>query len=152
MTPDDWSAPVFRAASLPIAAFLALWHLCSYIATAVGPEEVYTISSRLPRISEPDLLHMDTPSDLSLTLQKVSQRYFLLLSWHSVSQALPAILRSIGVYVFDSPPPLMLPLGALLLLTVVMAGLARSSLSMSIHERQVFARLSRCLKSLAVPQ
>ena len=92
---------------------------------------------------------MNTTSDLSLILQKVSQMCFLLLSWLTVSQALPAILRSIGVYVFGSPPPLMLPLGALLLLTVVIAGLARSSLSISIHERRVFAGLFRCHLGIA---
>ena len=150
MTPDGWSAPVFRAASFPIAAFLALWHLCSYTATAVGSHKVSTTSSHSPGISEPDQLHMDLSSALSLSVQKVSQKNFVLLSWLTVSQALPAIFRSIGVYVFDSPPPLMLPLGALLLLTVVIAGLARSSLSMSIQERRVLARHSNALKTLAV--
>lgn len=111
---------------------------------------MYTLSSHSPGISEPDQSHMDLPSALSLSVQKVSQKYILLLSWLTVSQALPAIFRGIGVYVFDSPPPLMLPLGALLLLTVVIAGLARSSLSMSIQERRVLARHSNALKTLAV--
>ena len=53
-------------------------------------------------------------------------------------QVLPPVFRSIGIYVFDSPPPLVLPLGALLLLTIVIAGLARSSAIMVLQERQVF--------------
>ena len=50
-------------------------------------------------------------------------------------QVLPPVFRSIGIYVFASPPPLMLPLGALLLLTIVIAGLARSSPLLAIQER-----------------
>ena len=47
------------------------------------------------------------------------------------------MFRSIGIYVFASPPPLMLPLGALLLLSVVIAGHARSSAVLAFRERQV---------------
>ena len=52
---------------------------------------------------------------------------------------LPPVFRSIGIYVFASPPPLMLPLGALLLLTIVTAGLARSSPLLAIQERSVLS-------------
>lgn len=51
-------------------------------------------------------------------------------------QVLPPVFRSIGIYVFDSPPPLVLPLGALLVLTIVVAGLARSSAIMALQDRQ----------------
>ena len=43
---------------------------------------------------------------------------------------------ALGIYVFASPPPLMLPLGALLLLAVVMAGHARSSSVLAFRDRQ----------------
>ena len=46
-----------------------------------------------------------------------------LLLW----QALPALARSIGIYVFASPPPLFLPLGAQLITAVTLLGLSRSS-------------------------
>ena len=52
-------------------------------------------------------------------------------------QVLPPIFRSIGIYVFASPPPLMLPLGALMLLTIVIAALARSSPMLALKERLV---------------
>ena len=51
-------------------------------------------------------------------------------------QVLPPVFRSIGIYVFASPPPLMLPLGALLLLAAVIAGHARSSAVLAFCDRQ----------------
>ena len=51
-------------------------------------------------------------------------------------QVLSPVFRSIGIYVFASPPPLMLPLGALLLLAVVIAGHARSSAMLAFRDRQ----------------
>ena len=39
-TPKNWTCHLFRLASLPLASFLACWHLCCYTATAVGPQEV----------------------------------------------------------------------------------------------------------------
>ena len=54
-------------------------------------------------------------------------------------QVLPSIFRSIGIYVFASPPPLMLPLGALMLLTIVIAASARSSPMLALKERLVFS-------------
>lgn len=46
------------------------------------------------------------------------------------------MFRSIGICVFASPPPLMLPLGALLLLAAVIAGHARSSAVLAFRDRQ----------------
>jgi len=43
VTPQRWSAPLFRFMSLPLGFFLAAWHLCSYTATALGPQEVLLI-------------------------------------------------------------------------------------------------------------
>ena len=40
-------------------------------------------------------------------------------------QAPPATACSVGVFAFDSPPPLFLPLGAQLLTALVLAGLSR---------------------------
>ena len=40
MTPSRWSAPIFRALSLPLSVALAVWHACAYTATAVAPHEV----------------------------------------------------------------------------------------------------------------
>ena len=45
---------------------------------------------------------------------------------------IPELLQSIGVYAFDSPPPVALPLAAQAVMVVILGGLTRSRL---LHQR-----------------
>ncbi len=51
-------------------------------------------------------------------------------------QAPPAAARSAGVFAFDSPPPLFLPLGAQLLVALALAGLNRHTTAVARAERR----------------
>jgi hypothetical protein len=46
----------------------------------------------------------------------------------SANVAFPSILQSIGIYAFDSPPPVFLPLLAQAAMVVILGGLSRSRL------------------------
>lgn len=59
------------------------------------------------------------------------------LAWHlaayiatavSANLSVPDLLQSMGVYAFDSPPPVFLPLAAQAAMAVVLGGLSRSRL------------------------